>query len=177
MTVRLNLADQLVLSLHLILTCLPSLSFYQVSQVPWNDEEVDFEPRFDLSFDSRVKESQMWPSPHFARVVNGCINVTNHNEEPVCVRKLESICKIYQATDANTSLSQVPTPIIPTPSLKKFGLYSSSVALNTEGVLSNSIEISFQDLVKEYDEVFNSIISSYNGYSGLCSVDINIRDI
>ena len=128
-------------------------------QVPWNDQEVVVEPRFDLSFNSRVKESQMWPSPQFAKVVNGCLNLTNHNEEPVCVKKLERVCKIYQATDANPNPSQVPSPIIPTPSLKKFSLYSSSIDLNSEGVLSNSIETSFKDLVREYDEIFNPTIS------------------
>ena len=145
-------------------------------KVPWSEEEVVVEPRFDLSFNSRVKESLMWPSPHFAKVVNGCINLTNHNEEPICVRKLERVCKIYQATDANPSPSQGPTSTIKVPSLKKFGLYSSSVSLNCEGVLSSSCEISFKEVLKEYDETFNPTISLYNGHSGPCSVDINMGD-
>ena len=143
-------------------------------KVPWNDEEVVVEPRFDLSFNSRVKESQMWPLPHFAKVSNGSICLINHNEEPVVIRKSERICKIYQATDAISNSSSLPSATVSNPSLKKLGLYSSSVVLNPDRILGNSIETSFKDLLKEYDEVFNPTISLYNGHSGPCSVNINM---
>ena len=144
-------------------------------KVPFGTEnEVVVEPRFDLSCNSKVKESCMWPTPQLLTVSNGNIDLINHSQEPILVKKLERICKIYPSKEVPLISAAVTTPSVPTQPLKKFGLYSTSVSLNPQGVLSNQIECSFQDLLKEYDPVFNPRISLYNGQSGPCCVDINM---
>ena len=144
--------------------------------VPFETEnEVVVEPRFDLSCNSRFKESNMWPSPQFLTVSNGSIDLVNYSQEPILVKKLERICKVYPSKDAPLISSAVSSPpSVSTQPMKKFGMYSTPVSLNPEAILSNQIECSFRDVLKEYDSVFNPRISLYNGHSGPCSVDINM---
>ena len=144
-------------------------------QVPYKDNhEVVVEPRFDLSYNCKSKESHMWPSPQLLQVSQGCINLVNSYKEPVVVKKLERVCKIYQSTEAPSNPCTETNVVTPLQPFKKFGLYSSPVSLNPHSILCTEIDIEFRDLLKEYDEVFNPTISRYNGHSGPCSVDINI---
>ena len=115
--------------------------------MPFEDNhEVVVEPRFDLSYNCKSKESHMWPSPQLLQVSEGCVNLVNSNKEPVMIKKLERICKIYRSTEAPSNpcfKRDVLTPICP---LKKFGLYSSPVSLNPNNILSTKVDNQFQDL-------------------------------
>ena len=46
--------------------------------------------------------------------------------------------------------------------------------MNPDKILSPSTEVLFKDTLLEYDNVFNPRISSYNGHSGPCAVEVNM---
>ena len=96
-----------------------------------------------------------------------------------------------QRTNSSPKVQKVKTPVTPPPkvyqvntsvtppvseglSSKKTSLYSSPVVLNPDGILSPEEAAKFTSVLKSYDDVFNPAISTYNGKSGKCFVEVNM---
>ena len=148
------------------------------------DQPVIIEPRFDTSFNSRAKESAMWPPPQVVEPVNGILSVENSSDAPIELRRAERIFQILDTCDpvvdvtSCDSLSGTRLPHRPHShrgtDIKKVVPYSTAVQLNKDKILSPSTEVQFKDCLLEYDEVFNPRISRYNGHSGPCSAEVNM---
>lgn len=151
------------------------IGIFSVSDTSINGENVVIEPRWDSSLNSKaVKESELWPKPQIVPVINSTISLTNTSSEPLVVKKAEHIAHIQPQVNPSTQFDETLTPSIPHVPPKKSSDYSTNVVLNQDKVLSPNNEKPFKHLIKEYDEVFNPNISTYNGKRGACFVEINI---
>lgn len=149
---------------------------FSVKGVVGDRQEVVVEPRWDSSINkSANKDSRLWPSPKVVPVINNTVSLVNTSSEPVIVKKAEHIAHIQpQVSPEVKSVGNVETSVIPNLPPKKTSDYSANVVLNPDNMLPPSIESSFKQLLKEYDEVFNPAISVYNGKRGKCVVEVNI---
>ena len=156
-------------------------------------DSVAIEPRTDSSF-NRSHSSKSWPEPQVQQVVDGKISIVNTSTDPIPVKKHEQVCVIQlpvsdkdvaavRSVPHTTPVKSVPdpTPVDPvahssstSPSPKKVEDYSSLVTLNPDNVLSDEEASSFAEILHRYDEVFNPSISTYNGRSGPCFVEVNM---
>ena len=143
-----------------------------------HDEPVAIEPRYDTFHNHNIKDSKIWPPPQVITPVDGAISVTNHTDQPILLNQTEKVFKVLDTCEP--LVEPVPVVSCDKPCFSKpkhdvkTGLYSTPVKLNPDKVLSPSTEVLFKDTLKEYDNVFNPKISRYNGYSGHCSVEVNM---
>ena len=109
-------------------------------------------------------------------VQEGSVSLINVSTEPVVVKKNEHICNILPSVpDCDMPvLSKLVSPP-PVHLNKKTVKYSSPVQVNPDGdILTTEDTQRFRNLVEQYDEVFNPLISRYNGKSGECYVEVNM---
>ena len=146
--------------------------------VPGYAGTVSVEPRWDAKCNEQVtSQSSLWPQPQIAKVTEGKISLNNSTSEPIIVRRLEHVCQIkpeYIPEDPNPiQITEYTTPIKITKP-KKFENYSAKVTLNPDKLLSVEEELSFKQMLSTYDTVFDPTISTYNGKSGPCYVEVNM---
>ena len=148
-------------------------------QVSGFSGDVAIEPRWD-SFCNRktFKESMMWPKPQILPIVNGQISLSNASTEPVIVRRLEHICNVQPETTLpicqSGSLSDKVVLAPTLPKTAKRSEYFTNISLNPDNLLSKLEEESFKEILSTYNEVFNPVITRYNGRSGSCYVEVNM---
>lgn len=153
-------------------------------KTPGFSGEVAVEPRWDLSYNKQSSESSFWPHPEIAVVKEGVIDIENSTSEPILIHKSEPICNLLMQDILNSSnkqtwpiydvnMSTYPTVSSLKPSTRST-VYSSSVILNPEGVLSKDEESSFREILATFDNVFSPVTSTYNGHSGPCHVKVNV---
>ena len=140
---------------------------------------VAVEPRWDSQCNRRImKDSHMWPKPQVLPIINGHISLSNTSTEPIVIRRMEHICKLQpEITSQIEENLTCPTQTIADvnlPRIKKASDYSDRVSLNRDKQLSALEEESFKQILKTYDEVFNPVITRYNGKSGPCYVRVNM---
>ena len=139
------------------------------------NEPVAVEPRYDNAHNSITTKS--WPIPKVHEVHDGYLTLANTSEYPVQLKKNSHVCNILPpVTDHEIppEVSQTVQQLIPS---KKIEDYSTPVQVNPDGVLNNEDESKFRALIKQYDEVFNPKVSTYNGKSGACFVQVNMGPI
>lgn len=142
-------------------------------------DSVAVEPRTDSSYNRY--HSKVWPEPQIQQISDGRICIPNKSADPILVKKHEQIC-IIQPQIPDSLMPSSPSGAATSPPLKKIpelrkeklADYSSMVQLNPDSVLSKGECEQFSDVLKMYDEVFNPTISTYNGKSGTCMVEVNM---
>ena len=143
------------------------------------------EPRWDAhSNKSAEKESLLWPKPQIVPIKEGQITLTNTLPGPVIMKKSDHICQIqpevYQNNTIHTPTDNTSSHISPPYNAqlilkpKKHNLFSSAVTLNPDKLLPKKEEDAIRNILTTYDTVFDPTISTYNGKSGTCKVEVNI---
>ena len=148
-------------------------------KVPGFSGDVAIEPRWDTCYNKKISnESMVWPKPQILPVTNGLISLNNTLNEPIIIRKLEHIFNVQPGEIIPSSqpdnLPDKSSLANSLPTIPRKSKYSSNVVLNPDGLLSKVDEDSFRQTLTTYDNVFNPVITVYNGKSGPCFVEVNL---
>ena len=162
------------------------LRAHTVSTVVWPGEfiEVDLPSEIDqdgvLAIEPRTeqgKNSQLWVQPHFTEAVGGKIRINNDTCDPQYLSKNQHFCQVrlttqQQAVESPCNISTV------TPAAKLKNLnYSDSVNLDPDSILPQNIKADFQNLLNQYDNVFNPNFKGYNGAVGPFQATVNMGPV
>ena len=139
------------------------------------------EPRSDAPFNSKKKDTALWPPPSLVTSVSGKIRIPNMTSEPQTLRSNEHFCQVRSTdvtptenTMVNTSQSSSNTR---QQQQKYVQLHSSSVHLDDDNILPTSTKSDFQTLLAEYDDVFDPSFKGYNGASGPFKAHVNMGPV
>ena len=141
-----------------------------------DDTSLAVEPRFDLS-----KERMNWPAPHTTDSVGSKIRILNTTSEPQILRRSEHFCQIcpilpapsittYPAESDNLP-SQTRTTSSPT------SLYSHSVQVDPDNMLTPACRNQFNSLLSKFDSVFDPNFKGYNGAIGPFHAVVNMGPV
>lgn len=148
-----------------------SISF-QIPTYLCSEKLVAVEPRYDNSYNQLAPVS--FPVPRIHEVSKGLLTLSNTTDSPVMVKKNAHVCNIQPPvpdSDMPPISSHSVQQVLPA---KKSTCYSLPVQVNPDGVLTAEESSPFRSLLNQYDEVFNPVISRYNGYSGAVFVEVNM---
>jgi hypothetical protein len=139
------------------------------------DEEFAVEPR------SEKPESgdNLWPRPDIFTSVAGRIRIPNLSDRPQTLKRHEHFCQVSGST--------VPNPIIPeTDSLPSSTpctapqpsvTHADTVKLDPDNIFPQETKMKFKTLLYDYNDVFDSKISGYNGASGPFQAVVNMGPV
>ena len=133
------------------------------------EEEVLLEPRII----SKTFVNHLWPTPHFASVVDGKVQLVNNTENIIPLFKNDHICQIFKTKVVEQSSASHPTPH------KKHVVsaerpFSKHVVVDPQSQLTQEEKKLFVELNLKYDEVFEPIIGRYNDYDGKLRARVNL---
>ena len=139
------------------------------------------EPRSDAPFNSKKKDTALWPPPSLVTSVSGKIRIPNMTSEPQTLRSNEHFCQV-RSTDVtpteNTMVNTSQSSSNTRQQQQKYAqLHSSSVHLDDDNILPTSTKSDFQTLLAEYDDVFNPSFKGYNGASGPFKAHVNMGPV
>ncbi len=121
------------------------------------------EPRRDCS-----KSTSDWPPPGIIEaVVARIIRIPNETSQPKHIPRHDHLCQavptyIPKPVKDNCEPPSRPPPVSPS-TLQQ---HSSSVKLDPDSILPESIRTEFSLVLERYDDVFDENISGYNGAAG-----------
>ena len=106
--------------------------------------------------------------------VGSKIRLVNTSNEPKSIGRLEHLSQILPTTGVPS-----PTPTDqPSPRRPKCSPpFSSAVSVNPDNLLPDQSRFKFQQLLQEYDRVFDPKITGYNGTAGPIQATVNIGPV
>ena len=136
------------------------------------------EPRSDAPFNSKKKDTALWPPPSLVTSVSGKIRIPNMTSEPQTLRSNEHFCQVRSTDVTPTENTMVSTSQSSSNTRqqqqKNAQLHSSSVHLDDDNILPTSTKSDFQTLLAEYDDFYNPSFKGYNGASGPFQAHVNM---
>ena len=131
---------------------------YDNSSLTNYEGEVAIEPHTD--------SPSNWPQPTISRVIDGRLRIPNNTDEPIKLSKSQHFALIRRVTspqmqvDSNTSGTTKP-------SVKSKLDTHALISVNPDNnMMSRTDVMSFNQLHKEYADVFLPVTSPYNDHSG-----------
>ena len=121
-----------------------------------------------------------WPQPHISRVVQGTIRIPNLSDNLVLLETAEYFSQIRRVRifeDVSDSIPavhdvyEVSTPIEKNDT-GKLSFYKA-VTVDPDGLCTKNEKLSFEDINKSYNTVFDSNFDEYNDNSGVIRANIN----
>ena len=140
------------------------------------DATVALEPRAEAPNSRLVKDSRVWPPPTILSCIDGKLRIPNLTDEPKTLKKHEHFCQIrsvYCPTETMVDDVEPQNSI----SKSKSSLYSSSVTVDPDNLLSPLSRAEISSILREYDEVFNPNIGCYNGAVGPFESVVNMGPV
>ena len=140
-----------------------------------NDRILALQPRTDTPISKHMKPAHNWPEPQVLEAVGSKICLVNTSNEPKAIGRHEHLSQILPTIDApSPTSSQIPTDQ-PSPVRPKFSPpFSSAVSVDPDHLLPDQFRLKFQQLLQEYDRVFDLKITGYNGAAGPIRATVNI---
>jgi hypothetical protein len=137
------------------------------------------EPRLDSNLNKGVKLSQAWPPAQEISSIGHTLRVLNDANEPIFLKKHDHVCQVRAISPSDDQSTSVPSSHQRTslPSAPQIKPYSESVSLDPDSMLTHSMRRQFQDVNRQYDEVFNPSIAKYNGASGKIEATVNMGPV
>ena len=136
------------------------------------------EPRAELA------EGSDWIKPQEILSVDHEILLTNATDEPVLLNKQAHLCQIRAVVDMTDGVADVAVAdenLVPDMKNKSHmhnsGFHSQSIIVDPDNILHSDVRKQFHDLHRQYDSVFDPVISKYNGYSGNIEGNINMGKV
>ena len=153
------------------------------STVLWPGEfiEVDTPPDLDNDIflaveplpDSLTKE---WFAPQIVETVGNKVRLLNTSSEPHRIKRHDHICRarpIIPTENLPPPFPDKPSPTKPHPTLP----FSDDVTVDPDNLLSVQSRTKFQQLLREFDGVFDPRISGYNGAAGPIEATVNMGPV
>ena len=143
-----------------------------------DDPDITFalEPRTDAPIAKACTPPNMWPRPAPIRSVAGKIRVPNLMDEPLVLKRHEQFAQIRAMFTPSLQSNPSP-PAITACAPHSNRQFSSSVNLDPDHTLSPDHRQHFQDLMQEYDEVFDPKFPGYNGAVGPFEAVVNMGPV
>ena len=136
------------------------------------DSSLTLEPRLDST-----KPSKVWPRPQITEAVGDKIRIFNDSEEPQLLNKHDHFCQVRYTTSPEESPPiDMPCPQMPSGPVN-IGPYSSTVSVDPDNILSDSVQAQFHSILHEYDEVFSPQIAGYNNGMGKFQATVNMGPV
>ncbi len=131
------------------------------------------EPRMDALANHYANAEDAWPPPQEVVSVGNSIRVINNTDCPILLRRHEHIGQIrpVHAVDGSDG---APPPLIDSVSKPSSAPHSSRVHVDPDSIMCESDRQLFTDLHCLHDDVFNPMISKYNGASGKIEATVNM---
>lgn len=148
--------------------------------LPEQDSMFALEPRIDSPLGRSRSPTKSWPSPNIIQSVAGKVRIPNNTGEPLVIKKHEQFGQIHEVFSPeippadDVSASAVSTR---TPTPKPHMLHSQSVAIDPDGILTQSDRSRFCSLLEEYDDVFDPRFPGYNGAVGPFKAVVNMGPV
>ena len=139
---------------------------------------VAVEPRIDSSHNR--SSSELFPKPQVYDVKDGTVKLENTTSEPVLIKKHEQICIVQSPVCQEDVQSSLASAVVVESSPGVSVCHSKSVAYSTpakicpDGEYSPEQVADFTSLVRDYDELFNPQVGTYNGKAGELYVEVNM---
>ena len=143
------------------------------------DDDFAIEPR--LSVNKTDRDHTMWPTPDIVTSVAGKIRIPNLTDQPQVLKRHEHFCQVHSVsvpaeTEPFSSQCSSPTPRAQVDTKSKI-VHSDFVHLDPDNTFPINVKAKFQDLMFQYDDVFNPKIEGYNGYSGPFQAVVNMGPV
>ena len=144
-----------------------------------NDLEPDdiwaLHPRYDSPCNSHATDSTVWPTPQMIHSVDSSVRLVNTTSDPIIVKKNEHLCDInpvMQPTHCTGVLaSKESSPV------SISGLHSTAVSIDPDGILTQEERDAFTKINTQFDKVFDTKISMYNGKCGDIKAVVNMGPV
>ena len=143
-----------------------------------DDSILALQPRTDTPISKHTKPAHIWPEPQILEAVGSKIRLVNTSHEPKAIGRHEHLSQILPTTSApSPTPSQIPTDQ-PSPVRPKCSPpFSSAVSVDPDNLLPDQSRLKFQQLLQEYDHVFDPKITGYNGAAGPIQATVNIGPV
>ena len=138
-------------------------------------EQLTIEPRSDTS--KQKSQLDKWPTPDVTEQVAGKIRILNDTSSPQRVGKNEHICQSTPVVYTTNNDMDVKMPSDCTKPTTCSPPYSSDVQIDSDHQLSDSLRCKFEQLTREYDNVFNPSFAGYNGAVGPFKATVNMGPV
>ena len=143
------------------------------------DDDFAVEPR--LSVNKTDRDHTMWPTPDIVTSVAGKIRIPNLTDQPQVLKHHEHFCQVHSVsvpaeTEPFSSQCSSPTPRAQVDTKSKI-VHSDFVHLDPDNTFPINVKAKFQDLMFQYDDVFNPKIEGYNGSSGPFQAVVNMGPV
>ena len=143
-----------------------------------HDHVLALQPCTDTPISKDTKLAYIWPEPQILEAVRSKIRLVNTSNKPKAIGNLEQPIQILP-TIGIPSPTPSPPPINPPSPVqpKSPPLFSSSVSVDPDNLLPDRSRLKFQQLLQEYDHVFDPEITGYNGVAGPIQATENIGPV
>ena len=143
-----------------------------------DDRILALQPRTDTPISKHTKPAHIWPEPQILEAVGSKIRLVNTSHEPKAIGRHEHLSQILPTISApSPTPSQIPTDQ-PSPVRPKCSPpFSSAVSVDPDNLLPDQSRLKFQQLLQEYDRVFDPKITGYNGAAGPIQATVNIGPV
>ncbi len=137
------------------------------------DSDWALEPRIGSPANMYVKDTSAWPHAQAIEAVGRHVRVTNSTGDPILLRRHEHVCQVrpLSIVEGSTTSHLVDTPSVTTVHAKPF---SQHLSLDPDSSLSDDIRAKFSAVNLQYDDVFDPVLSKYNGASGKIEAVVNM---
>ncbi|PFX17939.1 hypothetical protein AWC38_SpisGene17717 [Stylophora pistillata] len=150
--------------------------YVQFSTPPDSDSHTlwALDPRLDSLSSMPRKPEEAWPPPQQIQSVDHAVSVPNMTGSRILLKSGKQLCQPRQILPVESSTSPPHTcgAVSPSPVTRK--PFSPRVILDPDGCLDQYTRDKFIALNLEFDDVFNTSISKYNGASGKIEAVVNI---
>ena len=131
----------------------------------------------ELAIEPRQTTRDHWPLPTISSVVSGHVRIANSSMEPISVSKNEHFCQVVPVCDAEDTAPVSHHTIPSTHHRTTLEMFSSDVSLDPNSLMPTSIRNKFQQVLKQYDTVFDPKYKGYNGYYGDIKAVVNMGPV
>ena len=143
------------------------------------EDDFAIEPR--LSVNKTDRDHTMWPTPDIVTSVAGKIRIPNLTDQPQVLKRHEHFCQVHSVsvpaeTEPFSSHCSSPTPRAQVDTKSKI-VHSDFVHLDPDNTFPINVKAKFQDLMFQYNDVFNPKIEGYNGSSGPFQAVVNMGPV
>ena len=143
-----------------------------------DDRILAIQQRTDTPISKHTKPAYIWPEPQILDAVGSKIRLVNTSTEPKAIGRHEHLSQILPTTGV-PSLTPIPTPTDePSPARPTCSPpFSSAVSVDPDNLLPDQSRLKFQQLLQEYDRVFDPKITGYNGAACPIQSTVNIGPV
>jgi len=137
---------------------------------------IALEPRTDKDH----QQSPNWPTPDIIHCIAGRVRIPNDTNEPIVVPRHGHFAQVRRlAPDLPAVIEH--GHVSPQPGdfpIRSGGIpHSRNVSVDPDGILEPSDRLSFEQLHREYDSVFDPQFDGYNGASGPFQAVVNMGPV